>query len=365
MSDPGDKKAEIIVVDDSATIIATAKKMLQEEFVVHTAKDGGEAWNIISENKNIKIVFSDMQMPVMNGMQLLLKIRESNDHRISTLPVIMVTGQSDTPGGKRAVFEIGATDFIGKPFDAMDLLSRARSNLGPSRRSVDQADRSQQIFVTPSVFQSLGREALIKSQQTKEDFSVVQIEISNIDDIKKEIDSRSVRQIIVSLVKRISSVLRDGDIATRIGENRFAILLYADKRNTKHTVERLCECLKKLVFEINGKSLRKELVYGYSSADIYNKKISFVDICKQADMALKDARSIRLGNKIAVYNEPVKSQVKKSVKVVKAIKEELDIWPDLTHIAEGNFQLVNEKHEDALVKCFDSYLDYVKKKLVV
>ena len=248
MSGRGDNRNEILVVDDSATIVATAKKMLQEEFVVHTANDGAEAWNTINTNEKIKVVFSDLQMPVMNGMQLLLKIRESDDKRISSLPVIMVTGQSDSPGGKRAVFDIGATDFIGKPFDAMDLLSRARSNSNPNRRADDQADRFQQMFVTPSGFQNIGREALVSLQQTKEEFSVVQIEIANIEEIKKEIDSKSVRQIIVSLVKRISSVLRERDIATRIGENKFAILLYEDVHNTKIVVERLCECLKKIGF---------------------------------------------------------------------------------------------------------------------
>ena len=123
MSDQGDNKNEILVVDDSATILAMATKMLRDEFIVHTAKDGGEAWNVLSENENIKVLFSDLQMPVMNGMQLLLKIRESNEKRISTLPVIMVTGQSDSAAGKKAVFDIGATDFIGKPFDAMEPVS--------------------------------------------------------------------------------------------------------------------------------------------------------------------------------------------------------------------------------------------------
>ena len=358
MSGQGNNKNEILVVDDSATILATAKKMLQEEFVVHTAKDGAEAWDVIVENENIKVVFSDLQMPVMNGMQLLLKIRESDEKRISILPVIMVTGQSDSPAGKKAVFDIGATDFIGKPFDAMDLLSRARSNSHPSRRENDEPDRSQQVFVTPSGFQSMGREALVTSQETKEEFSVVQIEISNIEEIKKEIDSKSVRQIIVSLVKRISNVLRERDIATRIGENKFAILLYADAHNTKLAVERLCECLKKLVFELNGKVLRKELVYGYSSGDCYNKKISFVDICKQADMALKEAKKVRLGNQVVGYSEPGK------VEASNVVSEEADLWPDLTHVIDGDFHLVDERHEDALIKKMELYMAHVRKKLI-
>lgn len=355
MSSQEDNKNEILVVDDSATIIAMARKMLQEEFVVHTAKNGSDAWDVISKNENIKVVFSDLQMPDMNGMQLLLKIRESDEKRISILPVIMVTGQADSPAGKRAVFDIGATDFIGKPFDAMDLLSRARSNSHPSRRDTDDADRSQQVFVTPSGFQNIGREAVVSSQETKQEFSVVQVEISNIDEIKKDIDSKSVRQIIVSLVKRISSVLREGDVATRIGENKFAILIYSDSQNIKLAVERLCECLKKLVFELNGKTLRKELIYGYSSIDCFDKKLTFVDLCKQADVALKAAKNIKLGNQVAGYSEPGKAEASK------VENADADLWPDLTHIIDGDFHLVDVEHSDALVRHMQSYINYVKK----
>lgn len=355
MSTPADNKDEVLVVDDSATIIATAKKMLQEEFVVHTAKDGGEGWQALCDNEKIKVVFSDMQMPVMNGMQLLLKIRESDEDRISSLPVIMVTGQSDSPAGKRAVFDIGATDFIGKPFDAMDLLSRARSNSQLHRRAADNADRSQQVFVTPSGFQSAGREALARSQESKEEFSVVHIKISNIDEIKSEIDSKSVRQIIVSLVKRISSVLREGDVATRIGEDKFAILLYADSYNTKLAVERLYECLKKLVFELNGKTLRKELIYGYSSADCYDSKTTFVDICKQADMALKEAATIKLGIQVAGYSEPGKAEAKK------VESDKVDLWPALTHVVDGDYHLVDDNDVDALLERMAAYTAFAKK----
>ena len=70
-------------------------------------------------------------MPMMNGLELLLKIRKSNDIRLAKLPVVMITGKSDTDAGKQAVFDIGATDFIGKPFDTLDLISRARSHVNP------------------------------------------------------------------------------------------------------------------------------------------------------------------------------------------------------------------------------------------
>jgi diguanylate cyclase (GGDEF)-like protein len=358
MSDEQNTKCETLVVDDSSTILATAKKMLEDEFDVHTAKHGEEAWELINSNQNIKIVFTDMQMPIMNGMQLLLKIRESDDPRIAKLPVIMITGQSDSPAGKKAVFDIGATDFIGKPFDAMDLLSRARSNTQPQRRVTDHpVDGTPEVFITPSGFHNIGKKALAKAFENKEEFTVVNIEFINIEEIKKKVGDKSARQIIVSMVRRISDLLREGDVATRIGENRFAIILYSDQYNAKQAVERLCEYMKKLVFELKGRTLRTELAYGHSSVNCYDKDVQFSDICTQADTALKEAVKIKLGNQIAAFTERGRNAV-----VEKAQNEMVDLWPSLTHVVDGDFHLVKDEDMDDLIRCMNAFLTYAKEK---
>jgi len=355
MSDELETKCEVLVVDDSATILASAKKMMQDEYLVHTAKDGEAAWKTLNENQGIKIVFSDMQMPGMNGMQLLLKIRESGDPRIAKMPVIMITGASDSTAGKRAVFEIGATDFIGKPFDAFDLLSRARTNTGKSRRVTDAVDDVQDSFVTPSSFQNKGKEILARALETKEEFTVLHIEFSNFEQIKQAVGSKSARQIVVSIVKRINGVLRDEDIATRIGENKFAILMFTDSYNAKAAVDRLSVYMKKLVFEMNGESLSVSLAYGYSSANCYDRDTGFSDLCSQADSALEEANQNKLTDKIAVYGETDGGFTESSQGGA------VDLWPALTHVAEGNYDKVDAAHVDELVKCMNAYLDYYKK----
>ena len=118
---------EILIIDDSPTIRATIAKYLGDEYITHNAVDGEEGWEMLQMNECISLVFCDIHMPVMNGMLLLQKIRESNRERIANIPVIMITGHDDTVAAKKATHNIGATDFIGKPFDKIDILSRARS----------------------------------------------------------------------------------------------------------------------------------------------------------------------------------------------------------------------------------------------
>lgn len=355
MDDVTGDKGETLIVDDSATILATAKKMLQDEYIVHTAKDGDEAWKVLNENQGIKVVFSDMQMPGMNGMQLLLKIRESEDPRIAKLPVIMITGQSDSAAGKRAVFEIGATDFIGKPFDAFDLLSRARTNTGKSRRVSDAVDKVPDLFVTPSSFQNIGKETLARSFETKKEFTVLHINFSNLEEIKSVVGAKSIRQIIVSIVKRINGVLREEDVATRIGEDKFAVLMFTDSYNAKATVDRLCEYMKKLVFEMNGQHLSISLSYGYSSANCYDRELDFAAICAQADSALEEAGQNKLTDKIAVYGDFDESLSDSSR------NDNVDLWPALTHVIEGNYDQIDEAVVDGLAKSMNAFLDYYAK----
>lgn len=357
MSDELPDKVEALVVDDSQTILATAKKMLESEFTVLTAKDGQEAWDIINDNDQIKIVFTDMQMPEMNGMQLLVKIRESDDERIAKLPVIMITGQTDTPAGKRAVFDIGATDFIGKPFDAMDLLSRARSNTMPQRRSSDQS-RSQDddVMLTPSAFVSIGERVMVKAQCTDEEFTIVNVEIDNIGVIKSQLEAKTVRQIIVSIIRRLCGVMRDGDIATRIGENKFTILLYTNEINALPAVERICTHMSKLVFELKGQTLKAELAYGYASLNSINKKQKFTDLCVNADTALTVAKTIKLGHRIYSYSDTNEQPTK----VVQNDAD--DLLPAMINVLDGEYHLVKTDDAVRLKQHMEKYLDYLAKK---
>lgn len=129
MSENVTDKPEILVVDDSKVIRLAAKKMLGSEYIVHLAEDGLVGWEMLQNNSAISVVFTDLSMPNLNGMELLDNIRSSTSDHIANLPVIILTGCDDTESAKQTVFDAGATDFIGKPFESIDLMSRP----GPMR----------------------------------------------------------------------------------------------------------------------------------------------------------------------------------------------------------------------------------------
>ncbi|MBT8133609.1 MAG: response regulator, partial [Gammaproteobacteria bacterium] len=92
---------------------------------------------MLQNNSAISVVFTDLSMPNLNGMELLNNIRNSSNDQIANLPVIIMTGHDDSDSVKQEVFDAGATDFITKPFESIDLVSRAKAYARLSRKVVE------------------------------------------------------------------------------------------------------------------------------------------------------------------------------------------------------------------------------------
>lgn len=104
---------KILVVDDSSTmrriILNTLKQIGQEDVV--QAGDGVEGLAALAENPDIKLVLTDWNMPNMNGMDFLQKVRTDK----KDLPVIMITTEAEKTNVVMAI-KAGANNYIVKPF---------------------------------------------------------------------------------------------------------------------------------------------------------------------------------------------------------------------------------------------------------
>jgi two-component system chemotaxis response regulator CheY len=109
---------DLLIVDDSAAIRKILQRVLRQADVplgeVYEAADGLEALKVV-ETQKVGLILADINMPNMDGLQFLRKLKE--DSRWKALPVIMVT----TEGGQAKVMaaaELGAGGYIRKPFTA-------------------------------------------------------------------------------------------------------------------------------------------------------------------------------------------------------------------------------------------------------
>jgi two-component system, cell cycle response regulator len=135
----------VLIVDDSKFVRTTFNRILRSSFVVLEAVDGEAAWKTIQEDSSIVMVFSDLDMPKLDGFGLLRLVRGAKDERIRKLPVIVISGSQDQAANSRAR-QAGANDFISKSADAPDVLSRIEEML----RSVKPNPRPEPAAPQPA-----------------------------------------------------------------------------------------------------------------------------------------------------------------------------------------------------------------------
>ena len=113
----------ILIADDENDIRNLVKISLEENgYTVLTAKNGKEAWDILT-TQQVHLAILDVMMPVMDGFNLLRKIREH-----STIPVIFLTARADDMD-KVLGLGLGADDYIAKPFSIAELVARVGAQL--------------------------------------------------------------------------------------------------------------------------------------------------------------------------------------------------------------------------------------------
>ncbi len=117
------EKKTILICDDDEDIVAALKIYLSaENYNVLEAKNGQEALDLMHENE-VHLVLLDLMMPVMDGITATKKIRES-----SNIPIIHLTAKSQDHD-KVMGLNLGADDYIIKPFNPMELIARIKSQL--------------------------------------------------------------------------------------------------------------------------------------------------------------------------------------------------------------------------------------------
>ena len=118
--------ARILVVDDDPDVRRLVEMKLHLDGIeTVSAGDGAEALEILGD-QTVDLVVLDLMMPVMDGYEVCRRMQA--DPALSSIPVIMLTARAQA-NDIEAGFDIGATDYIVKPFSPRELLSRVRGVL--------------------------------------------------------------------------------------------------------------------------------------------------------------------------------------------------------------------------------------------
>lgn len=114
-------KSVLIVDDDERNRYALSSYLDMLEMTVYTANDGEAALTFLRSGKSVDLILLDIMMPVMDGYEMLRVLKE--DRSLKNIPVIAVTAKA-MKGDDVKCMEAGASDYIPKPIDLNDFISK-------------------------------------------------------------------------------------------------------------------------------------------------------------------------------------------------------------------------------------------------
>jgi len=170
-------KPHILIVDDDKEIRTLLSDILEKnELIIFQASQGTEMRDIL-KSKKIDLMILDINLPDEDGISLCKEVRSS-----SSLPIIMLTAKT-SPIERVIGLETGADDYVCKPFEPMELVSRVRSLLRRSKLNSDkQSEEASKIHFDSWTLDVLGRHLL------REDGMILSLSTSEFNLLKMFID---------------------------------------------------------------------------------------------------------------------------------------------------------------------------------
>ena len=134
--------AEILVCDDDRDIVEAIEIYLtQEGYHILKAYDGEQAIQVL-QNKKVDLLIIDVMMPKLDGIRATLKIREKN-----VLPIIILSAKSED-ADKILGLNVGADDYVTKPFNPLELVARVKSQLRRYTQLGAMAEKKVNVYRT-------------------------------------------------------------------------------------------------------------------------------------------------------------------------------------------------------------------------
>src|SRR5215472_17158623 len=121
-----DQKKTVLVVDDAPTNIQIVNSILKDSYKVRIATNGAKALELVKTTPPPDLILLDVMMPGMDGYEVCTRLK--TDPGTKDIPVIFLTGQTETSDETRG-FEVGAVDYIHKPFSPAVVQARVQTHL--------------------------------------------------------------------------------------------------------------------------------------------------------------------------------------------------------------------------------------------
>ncbi len=226
-NDAGPPKETILIVDDTPTNIQILAQALMRTYAIKVAVSGAAALEIVMGEQKPDLILLDIMMPGMDGYEVCRRIKQ--DPSSWDIPIIFVTAKGDVADQKRG-FDLGAVDYIAKPFEIPLVLARINVHLRLKRKSeilerLALLDGLTHIPNRRALEDALSRE-YGRSQRNGTPLSLLMIDVDHFkafnDHYGHGVGDDCLRAIAHSLE---SALQRPADFVGRYGGEEFVVIL--------------------------------------------------------------------------------------------------------------------------------------------
>jgi two-component system, cell cycle response regulator len=216
---------KVLIVDDSPDALRIAKARLAKEELDILCADGGTAGLEVARREHPDLILLDLDMPDLSGFDVCRMLKSETD--LSIIPVLFLAGTT-TPEDKVKALDLGAIDFISKPFDAFELCARVRAAL---RTKYLQDLLIQHANIDPltglpnrrALMDSLQRE-WARMQRYGGQLSFVLTDIDRFKQVNDTYGHPVGDQVLRAIAALLTGQCRKADLPTRYGGDEFAIV---------------------------------------------------------------------------------------------------------------------------------------------
>lgn len=223
------KKQRILVVDDERIYRKTLSDILEENLDVIVAKNGEQALKRVRDDPDIDLIILDIMMPGMDGLEVLLQLKKSDDS--INIPVIFITAM-DSPKDEVCGLKLGAVDYINKPFHPEIVKLRVENHL----RFVRQRRLLETLVGLDGLTEIANRRCFDetlknewqRSKRTKSPLSLAMIDVDYFKHFNDNYGHPRGDTVLKSVANTLTNCLhRLTDLAARYGGEEF-VLLFPD-----------------------------------------------------------------------------------------------------------------------------------------
>jgi len=284
----------VLIADDSRVVRKAIITILGEDYSILEAEDGEQAISLLVDNPTVDILLLDLWMPDVDGFEVLETLRDSDLKRMKALPVIVITGHEDDSGMRSQAETLGAADFIGKPFSAVELRQSVQSQLAPindayvapiegAPPSIDDTHATQpvpkvRVYSAAEIRQSResflraeGSKLLAEAIETQRPLTVLHLQVDRVKSLLHTTDTEFTKRSLYRIRKLIADESRCKDLLVRIGPADFVIVMpRTDDAEAREVAKIIYRTMRYTAFQYGDLKFRLSLSGGLAAHKLNN-----------------------------------------------------------------------------------------------